>query len=185
MKSGKVDEAIEQYAAAFQSNIGRDNRGKHSAAKGLGISYFEKGYYSQAEKWFRVALEYDPAYEAEFNLHMGHIALKKNDLTGARNYFKKCTELNPGYAKAHYLLGWIYLKQALNNHSVEQLQLAEESLLKALRISPGMSVARILLARTYLEMGNTTQAREEAKTVLETSKNVNELRQARSILNLE
>jgi tetratricopeptide (TPR) repeat protein len=183
-ESGKVDQAIEQFMAAFKSGLGRDNRGKHSAAKGLGISYFEKGSYSQAEKWFRAALEYDPAYEAEFNLHMGHIALKKNDLAGAQNYFKKCTEIDPRYSKAHYLLGWIYLKQALDNHSVEQLQLAEKSLLKALRLSPDLSVARTLLARTYLEMGNKRRAREEAKIVLETSKNVNELRQARAILNL-
>ncbi len=182
--SGRTDEAILQYSKALSPEFESSNRGKAMAANGLGVAYVDKGDYSNAEKFFKQALEFNPAYAAQYNYQMGFVSLRKNDTVSAEGYLQKAVELNPRDEKAHYLLGVAYFVEAEGENSALKYRLAEKSLERSLKISPRFSNARILLARIYLALGKKEKARHQAKIALEAATEPSVASEARSILNM-
>jgi tetratricopeptide (TPR) repeat protein len=181
-KSGSVDEAIVQHLAALGPGVESTGRGKAMAASSLAADYIQKGDYTNAEKYLKAALDYNPATEGQYYYHMGLVSLRKNDTAAAGNYLRKAVEIDPKNAKAYYLLGAVYAIEADENKSAETYGLAVSSLKKALRIYPGLVNARILLAQVYFAFGDRESARVQAESVLSATSDPRVVDQARAIL---
>lgn len=181
--SGRTEEAISQFLSALSPAIESDSRGKAMAAHGLGIAYIAKGDYIKAEQWFKAALEYNPSYESMYNFFMGFVSDKRNDPENAKMYLLKALDKDPRFVKAHYYLGFIYLKEAISEKSIEKYGLAERSLKDALKYDPTFAQANILLARLYLSLGEKKKAMEQIKEALEFTADPGIINQASSIQN--
>jgi protein O-mannosyl-transferase len=182
-QAGRVDEAIRQHTAALDPRIESTGRGKAMAASSLAADYIQKGDYTNAEKYLRAALEYNPATEGQYYYHMGLIHFKKNDTEEAASYLRRAVEFDPKNAKSYYLLGVIYALEAENRKSAEDYRLAEEALTKSLGYDEGLVSARILLARVYLALGDGQRAREQAEAAIKYTSDPETMRQVKSMLN--
>ncbi|MEW6146084.1 MAG: tetratricopeptide repeat protein [Thermodesulfobacteriota bacterium] len=180
--SGRVDEAIGQHLAALGPGVESTARGKAMAASSLAADYIQKGDYTNAEKYFKVALDYNPATEGQYYYHMGLISLRKNDVAAAGDYLRKAVEIDSNNAKAHYLLGAVYAIEADENKSADKFGLAAGSLERALKYDPGLVDARILLAQVYIALGDRESARAQAEAALRATSDPQAVRQARAIL---
>jgi tetratricopeptide (TPR) repeat protein len=81
----------------------------------------------------------------------------------AINELKAILAADPGLAEAHLLLGIAYRAQG----SPELLGEAVAELRQAIALKPALMLARLTLARVYLDMARATRAREELEAALE------------------
>jgi tetratricopeptide (TPR) repeat protein len=182
-QSGRVEEAIRQHLAALGPGIESMDRGKASAASSLASDYLQKGDYENAERYLKLALEYDSSTEGTYNYHMGLIYLGKNDPGTAGKYLAKAVEIAPKNAKAQYLLGAAYALEADKDKSADKYRLAVSSLKIALKSDPRLVGARVLLAQVYMALGESESAAREAEAALNATSDPQILGRARSILN--
>ncbi|MBW2000062.1 MAG: tetratricopeptide repeat protein [Deltaproteobacteria bacterium] len=77
------------------------------------------------------------------NLLKGRIALLEKDFAAALNYFNVAIRSNPEDSFAYYFRGLCYIRKG-------ESRLAQQDLLKALELNPGLLDARLALARLYL-----------------------------------
>ena len=69
----------------------------------LGTIYYRQRKFGEAEKYYRAAIEADPAYPlAQFNL--GNLYDEQGRLEEALEYYRRALQLNPHYADAHFNL---------------------------------------------------------------------------------
>jgi tetratricopeptide (TPR) repeat protein len=181
-KAGRVDEAILHHLAALGPGIESSDRGKAIAASSLASDYIQKGDYTNAEKYLKAALDYDPAAEDQYYYHMGLIYLRKNDTAASGDYLRKAVEIDPDNAKAHYLLGAAYAVEADRDKSADKYVLAARSLERALKYDRGLVSARVLLAQVYLALGDREGARAQAEAALKAASDPQVVRSARAIL---
>ena len=96
----------------------------------------------------------------------------------------KSIEKGPS-AKTYYLLGGIYFVEAEREKSLSKYKKAEEYLLSVLKINPRLSRAAVLLAKTYLALGDKEKARMHAQSALRNADSEDVVNEARSILQMK
>lgn len=177
--NGLVDDSIASYKTALE--LDPDNAEAHLL---LGISYAWKDDAKGAEAEFRRATELDPT-RADAQMNLGSIRESANDYPSALELFRKAVDLDKKNPLYRFQLGSLYRKLGRDTDAVEQfkeavklepdyedayleLGCAQErlgdkdaisTLKKAVDIKPGDSVARMRLARLYLEAGSPKKAR--------------------------
>lgn len=129
--AGQGDMAIGEFELALSPEMNDSPRGKAVTANNLGLEYLQRERYTEAEGWFRKALEYDPGYGRTY-YHMGLINFIKGDLTGsaaayedAERYLKKVFDHYHTFGRANLLLAKVYLKTGEIDKAREQ---AEEAI---------------------------------------------------------
>ncbi len=118
----------------------------------LGLAYMGKKKVDTAITHFQNALEINPSYAPARN-NLGTAYLTQKDWDAAIRTFKAVTE-DLLYATPHFPLsnlGWAYYNKG-------NYQLAEKYYLEALDIEPDFTIAQKGLARTYMAMGQFTEA---------------------------
>jgi XTP/dITP diphosphohydrolase len=177
--NGLVDESIASYKTSLE--LDPDSAEAHLL---LGISYAWKDDAAGAESEFRRATELDPT-RADAQMNLGSILESANDYPGALALFRKAVDLDKKNPLYRFQLGSLYRKLGRDPDAVEQFKEAvklqpdyEDALLelgcaedrlgdkdavatlkKAVDLKPGDSVARMRLARLYLEAGQSKKAR--------------------------
>ncbi|MDA2919457.1 hypothetical protein MYX76_08205 [Desulfobacterota bacterium AH_259_B03_O07] len=130
--AGRRDDAIKEYKIALDPKVKDSKRGKAVTATNLGVLYLNAKDYSNAERWFREAVNYDPWYGLA-NYHLGLIYYIKGELTNSKNayklsesYLKKTFEIYNMYPKADLILAKVYLalgeKEKAKNHAEKALR---------------------------------------------------------------
>lgn len=90
--------------------------------------------------------------DAEELLHLGLHELKNNNAHGAIEHLKCCLEVDPGNAKATYLLGAVYAQIAMYDRAALFLE-------QAIALNPEEYTAVFQLGLLHLTSGRSEQAR--------------------------
>jgi TolB-like protein len=101
----------------------------------------------------RAALQHDTPSSAqayEFYLRANQVAYDARHWELARDLYRKCLDLDPGYAPAWARLGRIYRAISIYSDAVENYALAQDAFRRALELNPDLSIAHNLY--TYLEV---------------------------------
>lgn len=181
--AGRRKEAFEQYEIALSSAIKADGRGKAMAAIPMATAYINEGKYDEAERTLKTALKENPNVSADYNYLMGYIYMKKNDMVTAKKYLEQSLRERSWNANPNYFLGSIYLSEAAQENSPDKYEMARQYLENAVRINPGLSKARILLAKAYLATGRKDEAVAQAKKALSSTNDIQVIKEAKSIIN--
>ena len=88
-----VEERVAK-ALPFAAHAGTFSFGRNNLS--LGSTYFQRGYFDQAETWFRLALR-DDASSAEAQYGLGSVYLKQSKWTESRQSFEQAVKLNSSY----------------------------------------------------------------------------------------
>jgi Tfp pilus assembly protein PilF len=97
--------------------------------------------------------------EAERNLQMGKVLLKRGFGTKALPKLEKALELNPSLTEARLLAGEVYLND-------EQFGKAREQFQKVFDTDPGSNEARIGIASVFIEEGKLDEAEAELQKAI-------------------
>jgi non-specific serine/threonine protein kinase len=99
--------------------------------------------------------------------HLGSNTSNPSRLTAARDLYRQCLEVDPGYAPAWARLGRVYrvLGKYGAEGGAESIALAEEAFRRALEIDPDLAVAHNLY--TYFEIEEKARAPEAMVRLLE------------------
>ena len=125
----------------------------------LGTVAYKAGRYSEAERYFRTALDHDPlAFEPLVNL--GGALLSQNRFDDALNFNLAAQGMRPDSALANSQLG-------INFFYKGQFQKAREFLLRAKQADPShFSYPQLFLAEIYGKQGKLAEARGELDEML-------------------
>ena len=125
----------------------------------LGTVAYKAGRYSDAERYFRTALDHDPlAFEPLVNL--GGALLSQNRFDDALNFNLAAQGMRPDSALANSQLG-------INFFYKGQFQKAREFLLRAKQADPShFSYPQLFLAEIYGKQGKLAEARGELDEML-------------------
>ena len=102
LRQGNRDEAIAAYERAAQLNPADSE-----SLSDLGMAYLDSGRLADAERVFQWALAPGEEYALAYN-GLGLVAVRKDDMAGARGYFEKAVRLDPDLLEAQLNLGRIY-----------------------------------------------------------------------------
>jgi tetratricopeptide (TPR) repeat protein len=120
-----------------------------------GSTFFQRGYFEQAELFFRQALRDDPA-SAEAYYGVGSACLNLQKTAEARANFQRATELEPGYPdtlpNAWNNLGLLATREGHTEEAIGYFQ-------HALKVNPDHLVALENLGNAYRQLKNWEQAR--------------------------
>lgn len=97
--------------------------------------------------------------EAERNLQMGKVLLKRGFGTKALPKLEKALQLNPALTEARLLSGEVYLKD-------EQYDKAREQFEKVFETDPSSNEARVGIASVYIEEGKLDEAEAELQKAI-------------------
>ncbi len=116
----------------------------------LGFCYFRQGEYAKAAQSYRRASDLQPdtlifAYDAALAFE------RANNSDQAMVYAKRAVSLPSARSDDHYLLGKLYANAGRKEDAVRELKVAVE-------MNPDLDGSYYLLARTYMQMGDTAQA---------------------------
>jgi len=115
----------------------------------LGFCYFEQGAYAKAAEAYRHASDISP--DTLIFAHNAAIAFERADnLEQAMVYAKRAVALNAG-GEDYYLIGKLLAKTGRRDDAIGELK-------RAIDASPDLESAYYLLARTYMQLGQTEQA---------------------------
>ena len=125
----------------------------------LGTVAYKSGRYSEAERYFRTALEHDPlAFEPLVNL--GGALLSQNRFDDALNFNLAAQGMRPDSALANSQLG-------INFFYKDQFHKAREFLVRAKQADPShFSYPQLFLAEIYGKQGKLAEARNELDEML-------------------
>jgi tetratricopeptide (TPR) repeat protein len=129
----------------------------------LGNEYFENKSYTEAERYYKKALEWDPNYTSAW-VNLGITYFYLENYTEAIQCYIKALELNSNDAYAWFSLGNTY--NALKNNTE-----AERSYNKALELDPYYNKAWCNLGNVYENLKNYTKAEQCYKRALELDPN--------------
>jgi Flp pilus assembly protein TadD/peroxiredoxin len=120
-----------------------------------GSVYFQRGYFDQAEVFFRRALSDDPS-SAEALYGLGSVYLNNGKTTEARDCFDRATKLHSSYPdtlpNAWNNLGLIAARDGRSTEAIEYFQ-------ESLRLSPDHVIALDNLGSVYRQLKHWEQAR--------------------------
>jgi len=116
-------------------------------------------HFDKAEAAVEKVLEKDPGHPGA-NFLKGRLLLVGNDYRAAMDRFDLVIRENPQNGLAHYY-------RALCFAAKGEGKLAEQDLLKAVELNPGLADARIKLAEGYLRVRNPDLAREQIAALSE------------------
>ena len=147
--NGAFDEAISEYKIALLPEMDDTPRGKSVTANNLGLLYIELEDYSQAERWFNRAREFDPSNGRTY-YHLGLIFFIKGELGGSQDtydqsekYLRQTLNHYYSFGKANLLLAKIYLIQGEIEKAKNEAEIAVRS---------GLPEALLDQARDILEV---------------------------------
>jgi adenylate cyclase len=114
------------------------------------------------------------AYEAFMRGYSLFIRFRRDDLGAARRYFERAIELDPGYAKAHALLGSTYTLEYLMGWNVDPalLDRAEALSLRALELDPLLANSHITRSVVASARGRSAEALAAAQRAVEADPNL-------------
>ena len=113
--AGRHSEALDMYQSVLKERPTAENYFS------IALAHAKKGSYSEAESFFRKAVELKPDFaEAYFNLAV--LFAKRGKLAETIQNLKESVRINPRYAEAHYHLGLAHIaaqdrKAALQEHA--------------------------------------------------------------------
>jgi len=111
-----------------------------------GLRKMEKGDYVNAEKYYMMALKYNPSYSyLHVNIAILKSAQQKN--SEAEEYFLKALNFDPGNPESYYFYGDFLFKQKRYPEAIEKLK-------KAISLAPAHLNSRHTLMDTYYETGD-------------------------------
>jgi Tfp pilus assembly protein PilF len=125
------------------------NAAKTSPHSGLGHQmqgrmYFKSGMIEKAQQEYMLSLEIED--NASVHNDLALLSLRKGDLAGAENEFKRVMELDPGYANIHNNLALVFFQTGRYND-------AKRELLESSLLGPRHSEPLINLGVLYLQEG--------------------------------
>ena len=130
-----------------------------------GSVYFQRGYYDQAEVWFRLALRDDPA-SSEALYGLGSVYLKQEKRAEARESFEHATRLPASYpdtlANSWNNLGLLATREGRTAEAIPYFQ-------EALRLNPDHLIALDNLGNAYRQQKNWDEARKTLERALKVS----------------
>ena len=182
--AGKPSEALKYFLEVQSNNSGLNVSAKFAVAYRIVLTYLDLANYKNAEKWLEVTLEYDERYLSHYYYLKGFISLGKDDPESAETYFLKSIK-ERNNAKANYLLGGIYFIKAEREKSLSAYKMAQQYLIESLKSRPRFSRSNILLAKTYLALGDREKARIHAENALRNAGTQDIVNEARSILQMK
>jgi tetratricopeptide (TPR) repeat protein len=128
----------------------------------LGSAFFQRGYFTQAETAFRVALRDDPS-SAEAHYGLGSVYLKQEKAREARDSFERAVKATAGYPdtlpNAWNNLGLLATREGRTDEAVAHFQ-------EALRVSPGYWTALENLGNAYRVQKRWAEARAALERAL-------------------
>ena len=183
---GKLNEALEQYAAALET------RPVFEAFLGMGMIYQDLGKTEDAARNYHAALQLQPDSGLAHN-NLGVMLLRLGDLDQAMSELKAALALDAKYPDAHYNLAMVFDAQSKTNdailHYVAAIQarpdfadahnnlavlLARQNefnaaaghLAKVLQIRPNDAEAHYNISFAFAMLGRTNEARLHRATAL-------------------
>lgn len=129
-----------------------------------GVLYVQLAQYDKAEADFETAHELDP-HQSLSSAAQGLLAQQENDLDGALATVQTRLAQKPNDPVLLYLRA-DFLSQKGVEPGTPEFQLALRSARQAVALRPGLSGARTVLAKLYLQAGNYPQAVEQCRKAL-------------------
>ncbi|MDF4203800.1 tetratricopeptide repeat protein [Maribacter sp. SA7] len=143
--NGDYDNAIASYSKAL------DVDPKSTLAHyEMSLSYFSKGNYEEAVKYSDFVLKQNEDYLLEATLTKG----SSLDMLGKTKESIKLFEKAIKQKRIHYLL---HFNLGINYYKLNDLDKAEEQLLKAIELNPNHSSSHLILSYIHNQKGNTVQ----------------------------
>lgn len=127
------------YAAAipyFKKAVELDEKPEYYT--NLGRCYYWVGRYGDALRAYARAEELGGGKDPGLKANIGDVFRQRNDITEAMKYYHQAISLNPDFARGHYELGNMLLKDGKYAEAIERMT-------RVLQIDPGFSKA--MLAR--------------------------------------
>ena len=149
-----------------QSTRSTTDGGRHSAAAAFeeGQNAQQRGDLNAAVRFYTTAISADASlYQAYYQRATAYIGLGR--AAEALTDFKKVTELEPGFARAHRGLGQIFLDRG-------QIEEAQRELGRAIELDPKLTGVRIYYASVLLRSGQPERAIEHLRFAIEQSEEV-------------
>lgn len=119
----------------------------------IGRVYFRQGSDSKAIEHFTTELAHNPVHHAARFL-LGKALVRTGRAEEAVVHLRRLQGTEVGQGQLHYYLGTAYRRQGKRTKALEALQ-------KSIEINPNSYESRYLLARLYLESGQTDLARKQ------------------------
>jgi tetratricopeptide (TPR) repeat protein len=129
-----------------------------------GVLYVQLAQYDKAEADFETAHELDP-HQSLSSAAQGLLAEQQNDLDGALAKVRNRLVQKPNDPVLLYLQA-DFLSQKGVDPGTPEFQLAMRSAKQALALRPGLSGARTVLAKLYLQAGSYREAAEQCRKAL-------------------
>lgn len=108
LDAGRVNEAEQHLKVAATDPTFRES---YKARTSLGILYYRQNRMDEADRSFEQASNEDPANSCIAYYYRGHIAVKRNQLSQAAQYYDRASsKLCAGFADAHFALGLVHEK---------------------------------------------------------------------------
>jgi tetratricopeptide (TPR) repeat protein len=120
-----------------------------------GIRYLSNNKLPDAERELTTAYAYVPD-NAEILFALGNLRLGQKNNGAAKQWYRKCLELDPNHSGAWNNAGVIAMEE-------KRWDIAERAFLQSLRVEPDSARTLYLVARTRRELGN----RQGALTAIE------------------
>ncbi len=146
---GEYDEAVKEYKIALLPEMGDSPRGKSVTANNLGLVYIETEDYQNAERWFKIAREFDPGNGRTY-YHLGLISYIKGEMGGSpdtydqsEKYLRQALEHYYSFGKANFLLAKIYLKQGEIEKAKDEAEIAIRSGLPAELLDQARDILKV------------------------------------------
>jgi hypothetical protein len=111
-----------------------------------GIRFLENKKLPEAERELTTAYAYVPD-NAEILFALGNLRLGQKNYGGAKQWYRKCLELDPNHTGAWNNAGIVAMEE-------KRWDIAERAFLQSLRVEPDSAKTHYLIARARLEQGN-------------------------------
>ncbi|MGA9521015.1 MAG: tetratricopeptide repeat protein [Myxococcaceae bacterium] len=131
----------------------------------LCAQYVNAGDLEKAEVHCDLGLQFSPHY-ADLWSNKGIIALRREQMSVAKEHFIKAIRYNQDHAQSYNNLGYIYLKVE------KSYGRAHDNFQRALKVNPDYLEARYNLALTFFYMGEKAKARKEYQTIVAINPNL-------------
>jgi superkiller protein 3 len=125
----------------------------------IGNIYRKQGNSTEAEKYWKKALELNPKRPDAYN-GMGWIALEKGEYEKAIAFWRKALEINPEMPSVHNCIAQTLIILGRYDEVIKE---AEEEL----KISPGSSLSYFLLGQGYLKQNEYDKAKQYYEKAIE------------------
>lgn len=123
-----------------------------------------EGDLTRAEVYCDLGLQFSPHY-ADLWVNKGLIALRRNQVSVAKEHFIKALRFNQEQAQAYNNLGVIYYREQAYGSAHDQFQ-------RALKVNPDYTEARYNLALAFVGLKKEEKAKKELRTIIAINPNL-------------